>query len=72
QVINITHLPQVASRGNMHYHVYKDDLDDSTFTRIRLLTPEERVLEVARLLSGSEITDTAIKNARELFKAAVN
>ncbi|HNW56396.1 MAG TPA: DNA repair protein RecN [Bacteroidales bacterium] len=72
QVINITHLPQVASRGNMHYHVYKDDLEDSTFTRIRLLTPEERVLEVARLLSGSEITDTAIKNARELFKAAVN
>ncbi|MCE5347828.1 MAG: DNA repair protein RecN [Bacteroidales bacterium] len=72
QVINITHLPQVASRGNMHYHVYKDEMDDSTFTRIKLLSPEERVLEVARLLSGSEVTETSIKNARELFKASVN
>jgi DNA repair protein RecN (Recombination protein N) len=72
QVVNITHLPQVASRGTKHYHVYKDDIDDSTFTRVKLLSPEERILEVARLLSGSEVTETAIKNARELLKAAVN
>jgi DNA repair protein RecN (Recombination protein N) len=72
QVVNITHLPQVASRGTKHYHVYKDDTDDSTFTRVKLLSPEERILEVARLLSGSEVTDTAMKNARELLKAAVN
>lgn len=72
QVINITHLPQVASRGNRHYHVYKADTDDSTFTRLKLLSKEERILEVARLLSGSEITDTAIKNARELLSAARN
>jgi len=72
QVINITHLPQVASRGTKHYHVYKDDTDDSTFTRVKLLSPEERILEVARLLSGSEVTETAMKNARELLKAAVN
>jgi DNA repair protein RecN (Recombination protein N) len=72
QVINITHLPQVASRGTRHYHVYKDDTDSSTFTRVKLLSPEERILEVARLLSGSEITETAMKNARELLKAGIN
>jgi DNA repair protein RecN (Recombination protein N) len=72
QVINITHLPQVASRGNRHFHVYKDDTDNSTFTRVKLLSHEERIMEVARLLSGSEVTETAIKNARELLKAGIN
>jgi DNA repair protein RecN (Recombination protein N) len=72
QVVNITHLPQVASRGNKHYHVYKDDTDDATFTRVKLLSYDERILEVARLLSGSEITETAMKNARELLTAAIN
>ena len=72
QVVNITHLPQVASRGTRHYHVYKDDTADSTFTRVKLLTHEERILEVARLLSGSEVTETAIKNAKELLTAAIN
>lgn len=72
QVINITHLPQVASRGTRHYHVYKDDTDNSTFTRVKLLSPEERILEVARLLSGSEVTETAMKNAKELLKAGIN
>jgi DNA repair protein RecN (Recombination protein N) len=72
QVINITHLPQVASQGNKHYHVYKDDTDDSTFTRIKLLSANERIVEVARLLSGSEVTETAMKNARELLKSAAN
>jgi DNA repair protein RecN (Recombination protein N) len=72
QVINITHLPQVASRGTKHYHVYKDDIGDSTFTRVKLLSYDERVLEVARLLSGSEVTETALKNAKELLKAAIN
>jgi DNA repair protein RecN (Recombination protein N) len=72
QVVNITHLPQVASRGTKHYHVYKDDTDDSTITKVRLLSRDERILEIARLLSGSEVTETAMKNARELLKAAVN
>ncbi len=72
QVVNITHLPQVASRGSKHYHVYKDDVGESTFTRIRLLSPDERVIEVARLLSGSEVTESALKNARELLKSAMN
>jgi len=72
QVVNITHLPQVASRGRKHYHVFKDETGDSTITRIKLLSPDERIIEVARLLSGSEITATAIKNAKELLRAATN
>ncbi len=72
QVVNITHLPQVASRGTKHFHVYKDDTEDSTFTRVKLLSPDERIMEVARLLSGSEVTETAMKNARELLGAAIN
>jgi len=71
QVVNITHLPQVASRGIRHFHVYKEEKDDSTITRIKLLSPGERIQEVARLLSGSEITETAIRNAKELIKAGV-
>jgi len=67
QVINITHLPQVAARGNVHYHVYKDDSGETTVTRIRLLTNEERTIEIARLLSGSEITQAALSNAKELI-----
>jgi len=72
QVVNITHLPQVASRGTKHYHVYKDESGSETITRIKLLSPDERIFEVARLLSGREITETAIKNAKELIKAAKN
>jgi DNA repair protein RecN (Recombination protein N) len=72
QVVNITHLPQVAARGTKHFHVYKDETGDSTITRIRLLSSDDRVKEVARLLSGSEITETAVKNAKELLKAAHN
>ena len=72
QVVNITHLPQFAARGTKHYHVYKDDSGDSTITRIKLLSEKERIFEVARLLSGSEVTETAIKNALELLQAAGN
>ena len=72
QVVNITHLPQVASRGARHYHVFKDDTGDSTITRVKLLSMDERILEVARLLSGSEVTETAIKNAKELLQSAFN
>jgi len=68
QVLNITHLPQVASRGSRHYHVYKDEENNSAVTKIKLLSPQERIIEIARLLSGSQITETALKNARELLK----
>jgi len=67
QVINITHLPQVASRGSIHYHVYKEEIDHSTITRVRLLKGDERIKEIARLLSGSTITEAAMHNARELL-----
>ena len=70
QVINITHLPQVAAHGTMHYHVYKQEDGDSTITRIKLLNEKERLTEVARLLSGNEITQAALANARELIGSA--
>ncbi|MBK7731730.1 MAG: hypothetical protein IPI37_02915 [Bacteroidales bacterium] len=55
-------------QGRVHYHVYKEDGDHSTITRVRLLNDDERVMEVARLLSGSTVTDAAMRNARELMK----
>lgn len=67
QVINITHLPQVAGKGEFHYLVYKYDEKEDTRTGIRLLNPEERVIEVAKMLSGEELTEAAISNARELL-----
>jgi DNA repair protein RecN (Recombination protein N) len=68
QVINITHLPQIASKGKNHYKVYKKDEGASTNTYIKLLNTEERLEEIAKLLSGKELTDAALKNARELLK----
>lgn len=68
QVINITHLPQIASKGGSHYLVYKTDEKNATHTRIRLLKGEERVVEIAKMLSGKEMSDAAIQNARVLLK----
>ncbi|HUS87524.1 MAG TPA: DNA repair protein RecN [Bacteroidales bacterium] len=68
QVINITHLPQVAALGHTHYYVYKEDDEASTITRIKLLNKKERLHEVARLLSGNEVTAASIANAKELIK----
>jgi DNA repair protein RecN (Recombination protein N) len=68
QLINITHLPQIASKGEIHLLVYKSESDQSTVTKIKTLTPEERHLEIARMLSGEEITAAALENARELLK----
>ncbi len=70
QVINITHLPQVAAHGTMHYLVYKEDEGDSTITHIKLLDDKEKLREVARLLSGNEITQASLENAMELIKGA--
>ena len=67
QVIAITHLPQVTSRGKTHYRIYKDEDGETTQTRIELLDDNRRVQEVARMLSGSQLTDAAMKNARELL-----
>jgi DNA repair protein RecN (Recombination protein N) len=67
QIINITHLPQVASKGKNHYLVYKTDHEQTTVTRMKLLTPEERHIEIAKMLSGEEITRAALENARALL-----
>ena len=67
QVINITHLPQIAAKGQQHYLVYKKDSKDATHTYIRLLTPEERVTEIAKMISGEEVTSASYQNARELL-----
>ncbi len=67
QVINITHLPQVAAKGDYHYLVYKYDQDKESITDIKLLESEERVLELAKMLSGEDLTEAAISNARELL-----
>jgi len=67
QVIAITHLPQIASLAGTHYLVYKTEEGSRTRTSIRQLTAEERVREVARLLSGTKVTQTALLGARELI-----
>jgi DNA repair protein RecN (Recombination protein N) len=68
QVINITHLPQIAAKGDHHYLVYKEDTDSETVTRLKLLSPDERVSELAKMLSGEIITEAARMNAAELLK----
>jgi DNA repair protein RecN (Recombination protein N) len=69
QVITITHLPQIASKGESHYFVYKDDSEAATFTRIKQLNKEERVLEIAKMLSGDKPGESALQNARELLSS---
>ncbi len=68
QVINITHLPQIAGKGDQQFHVYKEDVGKSTHTRIKLLTREERINEIARMLSSDGLSEAAITNARELLQ----
>ena len=67
QVINITHLPQIAAKGDSHYLVYKEHTDNATFTRVKRLDEKERIDEIAKMLSGSKITDTAREHARNLM-----
>ena len=68
QVITITHLPQIASCGTTHYWVFKEDTEEQTFSHIRELTQEERVTEIAHMLSGNEVSEAAILNAKQLLK----
>jgi DNA repair protein RecN (Recombination protein N) len=70
QVISITHLPQIAALGSHHYKVYKEDDDNGTTSHIIQLSAEERVSEIAHMLSGSTLTDAAINNAKELLSQA--
>lgn len=68
QVISITHLPQIASQGNSHFKVYKEDKGNKTKSNIVLMNEEERVLEIAQMLSGANPEDTAIQHAKEMLK----
>lgn len=68
QVLVITHLPQVASKGIHHYKVYKEETKDTTITSIKPLNKDERVLEIAELLSGKNPSEAAIQNALELMQ----
>ncbi len=68
QVISITHLPQIAAKGSTHYKVYKEETENGTTSRMQILDKEERIKEIAQMLSGSEISDAAVNNARELLK----
>jgi len=67
QVMAITHLPQVASKGDAHLKVYKTDREERTVTHVDMLSPEMRVTELARMLSGSEVSEASLANARELL-----
>ena len=68
QVISITHLPQIAALGTTHYRVSKEETAKGTVSQMRLLSDEERIHEIAQMLSGSDITAAAIQNAKELLK----
>lgn len=68
QVIVITHLPQVAAKGDMHFKVYKTDADTRTVTHVRQLTVEDRIRELAAMISGSEVSEAALSAARALLR----
>lgn len=68
QVISITHLPQIAALGATHYKVYKEETPQGTTSHMALLTADERIAEIAQMLSGSSVTEAAIQNAKQLLK----
>jgi DNA repair protein RecN (Recombination protein N) len=67
QVIAITHLPQIAAKGSSHYKVYKEEVKGVTTTNLRQLSAQERIVEIAEMLSGKEISDSALTHAKELL-----
>ena len=68
QVITITHLPQIAAKGNAHFKVFKSHSKTNTTSKIKVLNKQNRVEEIAQMLSGSEVSDAARKNALELLQ----
>jgi DNA repair protein RecN (Recombination protein N) len=69
QVISITHLPQIAALGTTHYKVYKEEGPNGTESHMQQLSPDERVDEIAQMLSGESVSEAAINNAKELLKS---
>ena len=70
QVLCITHLPQIAALSDNHYFVSKHVLEGKTFTGIRMLTREDKIREIAKMVGGDEISDVTIENASEMVKFA--
>ena len=70
QVICITHLPQIAARGQAHYRVYKAESEEGTTSHLIPLTDQQRVEEIAHMLSGTDVTQAAIDNAKSLLQTA--
>ena len=68
QIINITHLPQIAAKGDAHFLVYKYEEDGKTFTSVKLLDKNERIEELAKMVGGDSLTDTTLETARELLE----
>ena len=67
QIFAITHLPQIAAKGDSHFKVFKSTVDDDTQSELKLLAQEERILEIAQMLSGANISDSALNHAKELL-----
>lgn len=70
QVFSITHLPQVASKGNNHFKVFKTEAKERTMTNLKKLTDDERVVELAHMLSGKDLSDSALAHAKELLSSS--
>lgn len=68
QVISISHLPQIAAKGGAHYYVYKDNSSEKTISKMKLLTKEERVMEIAQMIGGENPSETAVKSAKEMLE----
>ncbi|NNC44966.1 MAG: DNA repair protein RecN [Winogradskyella sp.] len=67
QVFTITHLPQIAAKGDWHFKVYKTDVNNITQTRLKSLTQDERIVEIAQMLGGLDVTDSALAHAKQLL-----
>jgi DNA repair protein RecN (Recombination protein N) len=70
QLIAITHLPQIAAKGDHHFRIHKETVGSSTISRIHQLDENDRVMELAYMLSGADPSETAIRNAKELITSA--
>ena len=68
QVLSITHLPQIAAMGSHHYKVSKEETDEGTISRMSELSQQERIQEIAQMLSGSDVSEAALANAKELLR----
>ena len=68
QVLSITHLPQIAAKGSHHYKVLKEETENGTISHMKELNNQERIEEIAQMLSGSDITQAALANAKELLR----